>query len=164
MKKIIIILSFLAGTIFINLGMSAKAHINNIKDEITQLNSENLDMEQKEKTKEMLYKSEPVALTTEYGLIMNQTLLLESYSGTGMSIQLEDTKNEDDLSSQYVATEYNQVKGLKIQIVIDKFSKETDMGAVLDDIHLLEKNTDFLASEIDKDNNNLIVKGEIYGI
>jgi len=38
------------------------------------------------------------------------------------------------------------------------------MGAVLDDIHLLEKNTDFKASEISKDSNNLIVKGEIYGL
>ena len=51
-----------------------------------------------------------------------------------------------------------------MKIVINKYSKETDMGAVLDDIHLLEKNTDFTATQIVKDNNNLIVKGEIYGI
>ena len=77
---------------------------------------------------------------------------------------LKGAMDSQDISSHYVDTEYKGIRGLKIQIVVDKFSKETDMGAVLDDIHLLEKNTDFVSSEISKDNNNLIVKGEVYGL
>jgi hypothetical protein len=95
---------------------------------------------------------------------MNQIRLLESYSGTSMNVQLEATTDTQDISSHYEDTQYKGIRGLPIKIVVDKFSKETDMGAVLDDIHVLEKNTDFIASEISKDNNNLIVKGEVYGL
>jgi uncharacterized protein with HEPN domain len=95
---------------------------------------------------------------------MNQIRLLESASGTSMNVQLEGTMDTQDIANHYEDTPYKGIRGLRIRIVVDKFSKETDMGAVLDDIHLLEKNTDFMASEISKDNNNLIVKGEVYGL
>ena len=90
--------------------------------------------------------------------------MLEGFGGTNMDVQLDGVKDAGDISTQFEDTEYKGVRGLKIKIVVNKFSKETDMGAVLDDIHLLEKNTDFIASEISKDSNNLIVKGEIYGL
>ena len=164
MKKIIVIVSFLVAAVFLHFALSTKTEVDNLKDECSSLDSSNLDMEQKIMNKETLVKHNPVPLSYEYSLVMNQIRILESYSGTNINVQLEDTKDASDVSSQFVPTEYKGVKGLKIKIVIDKFSKETDMGAVLDDIHLLERHTDFVTTQITKDNNNLIVKGEVYGI
>lgn len=138
--------------------------MDNLKDEDSQLEANNQDMKQEIQDKELLAKREPVLLSAEYSLVMNQVRLLESYSGTSMNVQLDGIKDANDISAQYIDTEYKGVRGLKIKIVVDKFSKETDMGAVLDDIHLLERDTDFMASEIDKENNDLIVKGVVYGL
>ena len=164
MNKIIIFISFIVSIVLINFGMSTKAQVDDLKIENAQLQANNLDMKQEIKDKESLPKQDPVPISTEYSVVMNQIRLLESYSGTSMNVQLEGTSDTEDITSHYVGTEYKGIRGLKIRIVVDKFSKETDMGAVLDDIHLLEKNTDFMASEISKDNNNLIVKGEVYGL
>jgi len=164
MNKIIIFISFVVFIVFINFGMSTKTQVDGLKSENERLRANNFDMEQKIKDKESLTKQAPVFLSTEYSVVMNQTRLLESYSGTNMNVQLEGAMDTQDISSHYEDTEYKGIRGLKIKIVVDKFSKGTDMGAVLDDIHLLEQNTDFMASEISKDNNNLIVKGEIYGL
>ena len=164
MNKIIILAAVLMSMGLVNGGISTKAQVDNLRDEDLQLEANNLDMKEKIKEKESLVKRYPVLLSTAYGLLMNEVRTLESCSGTNMNVQLDATKDADDISSQYVDTPYKGVRGLKIQIVVDKFSQETDMGAVLDDIHKLEKNTDFAASEISKDNNNLIVKGEVYGL
>lgn len=164
MNKIIIFISFVVSIVLINLGMSTKAQVDELKNENVQLQANNFDRKLKIKDKESLPKKVPVPISTEYGVVMNQIRLLESTSGTNMNVQLEGTMDTQDISSHYEDTEYKGIRGLKIRIVVDKFSKETDMGAVLDDVHLLEKNTDFMASEISKDNNNLIVKGEVYGL
>ncbi|MBF0570453.1 MAG: hypothetical protein HQL12_01145 [Candidatus Omnitrophica bacterium] len=164
MNKTIIFTSFIASMVLINFGMSAKARVDKLRYEAVQMQANNLDMKQKINDRESLVKRGPVLLSIEYGLVMSQIRMLESCSGTDMNVQLEGFKDADDISDHYVDTEYEGVRGLKIKIVVDKFSKETDMGAVLDDIHLLEKNTDFMVSEISKDKNNLIVKGEIYGL
>lgn len=164
MNKIVIFISLAGSVILINFGISTKAQVDGFKSTDLQLKADNLDMQRKIKDKESLPKQEPVALSTEYSAVLNQIRLLESYSGTNMNVQLEGTMDSQDISSHYEKTQYKSIRGLKIKIIVDKFSKETDMGAVLDDIHLLEKNTDFVASEISKDNNNLIVKGELYGL
>jgi len=164
MNKSIIFTSFVFSILFINFGLSAKAQIDSLRNENLQLEENNFDLSQQIQDKEFLTKRKPVLLSTAYVLVMNQIRLLESYSGTNMDVQLQNAREIKDIADQYVDTEYKGVRGLKIKIVVNKFSEETDMGAVLDDIHLLEKNTDFMASEIDKDNNNLIVKGEIYGL
>jgi hypothetical protein len=164
MNKIIIFISLVVSIALINFGSSTKAQIDDLKSQNAQLQTNNLDMYQKIKDKESLPKESPVPISTEYGVVLNQIRLLESYSGTSMNVQLEGTPDAQDISSHYEDTQYKGIRGLKIKIVVDKFSKETDMGAVLDDIHLLERNTDFSASEISKDNNNLIVKGEVYGL
>jgi hypothetical protein len=144
--------------------MSTKAQVDNLRDEFSQLEANNLDMKQKINEKGFLVKREGVLLPVEYNLVINQVRMLEGYSGTNMALQLNGIKDAADISTQFEGTEYKGVRGLRIKIVVNKFSKETDMGVVLDDIHLLEENTDFMASEITKDNNNLIVKGEIYGL
>ncbi len=164
MNKIIIFISFIVSIVLINFGMSIKAQVDDLKIENSQLQVNNFDMKQKIKDKESLPKQDAVPISTEYSVVMNEIRLLESYSGTKIDVQLEGASDTEDITSHYVDTEYKGIRGLNIRIVVDKFSKETDMGAVLDDIHLLEKNTDFMASEISKDNNNLIVKGEVYGI
>jgi hypothetical protein len=164
MNKVIILISFVVSIILINFGMSEKSQQDNLRNKESQLEANNFDMKQKIKDKDCLIKRAPVPLSTEYGLVINQIKILESYSGTNMNIQLEANKDTDDISDHYISTEYKGIRGLKIKIVVDKFSKETDMGAVLDDVYLLEKYTDFMASEISKDNNNLIIKGEIYGL
>jgi len=164
MNKIIIFISIVVSIVLINLGRSIKAQGDNLKIENAQLQANNLNMKHKIKDKESLPEQTPVPISMEYSVVLNQIKLLESTSGTNMNVQLEGTTDTQDISSHYEDTEYKGIRGLKIRIVVDKFSKETDMGAVLDDVHLLEKNTDFMALEISKDNNNLIVKGEVYGI
>jgi hypothetical protein len=164
MNKTIIFISFAVSVVLINLGMSTKARVDELKSENAQLQANNFDRKLKIKDKESLPKEVPVPLSEEYNLVLNQIRSLESTSRTNMNVQLEGTMDTQDITSHYEDTPYKGIRGLKIRIVVDKFSKETDMGAVLDDIHLLEKNTDFMASEISKDNNNLIVKGEVYGI
>ena len=164
MNKIIIFVSFGISVVLANLGMSTKAQVDNLREESSQLAANNLDMKQKISEKEFLVKREGIPLPTEYSLVLNQARMLEGYSGTNMDVQLDGIKDVADITTQFEGTEYRGVWGLEIKIVVNKFSKETDMGAVLDDIHLLEKNTDFMASDISKDNNNLIVKGEVYGL
>jgi hypothetical protein len=163
-NKAIIFISLVVSAILINFGVSVKAQVDGLKIENSQLQADNFDMTQKIKIKGSLPKQAPVLLSMAYSVVLNQIRLLESNSGTSMNIKLEGAMDTQDISSHYEDTPYKGIKGLKIQIVVDKFSKETDMGAVLDDIHLLEKNTDFMSTEISKDNSNLIVKGEVYGI
>lgn len=164
MNKIIICSSFIVSAIFVNFGMSTKAHVDSLKDEVTQLETNNADMKQQISDKEFLKKKTGIELPTEYGLFMNHVRNLEGNGGTSMDVQLESAKDADDISKQYEDTEFKGIRGLKLKIVVNKFSKDTDMGSVLDDIHLLEESTDFMATEISKDSNNLIVKGELYGL
>ena len=103
-------------------------------------------------------------LSLAYALLMNKVRVFQDYNGINMTVLLENDKDTDDVSENYVDTPFKGVKALRIRIVIDKFLKETQMGTLLDDIRLLEKKTDFLITEISKDNNQLIVKGEVYGI
>jgi hypothetical protein len=164
MNKMIIFMSFVLSLALLHYGTSTKVQMDHLKEQVEGLEAGNLDMQRRIKGKESLAKREAVALPVEYSLVMNQVRILESDSGTRMSIQLETSKDADDITDHYVDTEYKGVRALRIKIVVDKISEETDMGAVLDDIHLLEEDTDFMSSEISKDNSLLIVKGEIYGI
>jgi len=164
MNKIIIFISLFVSIFLINFGSSTKAQIDDEKIEIAQIQANNFDMKQKIISKKLLPKQVPVPLSMEYSTVLNQIRLLEIYSGIRMDVQLEGVPDSQDISGHYENTQYKGIRGLKIKIVIDRFSKDTDMGGVLYDIHLLEKNTDFVISEIDKENNNLIAKGEVYGL
>lgn len=81
-----------------------------------------------------------------------------------MNLTIEKSADNDDIAHHYVDSQYRGIKKLPIVIQIDKFSSETDMGAVLNDVYHLEKETDFKATEINKEGNVLIVKGEVYGL
>ncbi|MDE1920144.1 MAG: hypothetical protein KGJ09_03655 [Candidatus Omnitrophica bacterium] len=164
MNKMIILISLAVTVVLVNLGVSMNSQIEQDNNDYALLQDKINGMQQAIKDKELLPRQPPVELHVAYNAVLNETRLLESTSGTNMNIQLEGAMEVPDISTHYEKTAYRGVRGLKIRIVIDKFSRETDMGAVLDDIHTLEANTDFLASEISKDNNNLIIKGEIYGL
>ncbi len=164
MNKTIVFISIIAAVALVNLGAISKTQLNELRDENKRLYTRNLEMKLKIGKKEGLIKHRPVLLSEEYGLVIGRVRMLESYTGSSMNVELESVKDTNDISEHVVGTEYVGVKGLKIKIMVDKFSKEADTGAVLDGIYLLEQNTDFMASEIRRDNNNLIVKGEIYGI
>ena len=164
MNKIVVFISTVVSIVLINFGLSVKTQVDSLKIENAQLQANNFEMDQQIKYKGSLPKQAPVPISTEYNVVMNQIRLLESASGTSMNVQLEKNTDTQDISSQFEDTEYSGIRGLKIRIVMDKLSKETDMGILLDDIYFLERNRDFVVSEISKDNNNLIVKGEVYGI
>ena len=164
MNKIILFISLMIAAVLVNAGISTRIKTDDLRRKKTNLDADNRQMQAEIKDKESLVKREPVLLSKEYALLINQTKILESYSGTSMELGLEGLKDADDVADHYVDTSYRGIKGLKLCIMVDKFSKEADMGAVLDDIHSLEKNTDFLATQISQSSNNLIVKGELYGI
>ena len=163
MNKVIIFMVFFISILLINHGLTLKAQIDDLKNNITKIQISDIEMRHKLKDKESLSRQAPVPITTEFNLVLNQLRMLESYSGTSMDVQLEGTLDSQDIVNHFENTEYRDIKGIKIRITVNKFTKETDMGAVLDDIHLLEKNSDFITSEITQDNDRLIVKGEIYG-
>jgi hypothetical protein len=164
MNKIIVFISLALSLVLINLGTSTSVQVGELKRATLQLRADNLDMKAKIKEKESLAKQAPIALSKSYGLVLNQIKLLESLSATSMSVQLEGATDSQDISSRYEDTVYKAVKGLRIQIIVDKFSRQTDIGGILADIYLLEKNTDFKVSEIIMENNHLMVKGEVYGL
>ena len=74
---------------------------------------------------------------------MNSVKNIENYTGEDVKVQLEGIKDTDDITHSFLDTEYKGVRGLKIRILMDGLSKDTDMGEALDNIYLLEKNTDF---------------------
>ena len=164
MNRIILLVSVIASILFFHFGLSMRVQINTLRSDEAELQMKNLEMQKNIKDRKSLVKEPPVRMAVAYAFVLNQIKLLENFSGTSMNIELEGGMGSTDIASHYETTAYKGVKGLRIRMVVDKFSKETDMGAVLDDIHQLEKNTDFVSTQISKDNNNLIVKGEIYGI
>ena len=164
MNNVLIFTSLLISAVFANLGLDAQKHYNVIKTENSKLQRENQLIYQQIRDKKSLPKQAPVPISAAYGTVLNRLAILNSNSSAKMTVQLEAGTDTDDISTHFEGTVYNGIKGLRIKIVVDKFFQETDMGAVLDDIYLLEMDTDFLVSKITMDNNHLIVKGEIYGI
>ena len=124
------------------------------------------DMEIKEKIKDKgsLLRRAPATIEKEYGKVLQRINLLKGYCGVNMNVQLEGIMDTQDVSSHYEDTEYKGIKGLRIRITANELSKETDMEIMLDGIYQLEKDTDFIVVEISKENNGLIVKGEVYGL
>ncbi len=157
-------MSFFITVLLIHYGVVTNAQVDDLKKEISQMQVGDLEMRQEIKDKRHLHSQAPTTLITAYNRFLNQVRLLESYSGTSMDVQLEENAGTQDIMDHFKNTEYKGIKGLKIRIVVKKFTKEADMGAVLDDIHILETYTDFMACEISQENDRLIVKGEIYGI
>lgn len=164
MNRIIIFTSVIIFLVLVNLGLSTKQNLDELKGYIYKLQVSNLDMEGRIKEKGCLPKLPSIRLSTEYRMVLNQIKLMDENSEISMNVQLEGGVDSQDVSCHFENTEYKGIRGLRIKIITNRFSKETDMSALLDEINLLEKNMDFVVSEISKNNDNLTVKGEVYGI
>lgn len=164
MNKLIILTAVLVSGFIFHAGYSLESKALDLAKQVHEIHSSNEMTEKEVFYKKSLFKIKGIPLLKAYSLLMNQVNDLESYSGTSMNVQLPNAKDANDISQYFVTTDYKRVKGLKLNIVINKFTESTDMGAVLDDVHLLEMNTDFLATQIIKEKDDLIVKGELYGL
>ncbi len=164
MNKAWAVVSLMVALVLAHEGLILKSASDRLRQENALLDGKNAGLAKDIQDKGRLAHRAGLRLAAAYALVMNQVRVLEDGNAAAMSVHLETAQESRDIADHFEPTAYQGVKGLKIKIIIDKFSRETDMGAVLDDIYVLEKNTDFLASDIAKDNNNLIVKGEIYGL
>jgi len=164
MNKTMIVIAVVVTVFFINLGLTLRTKTMQTKIQINEIKSENLSLSDEVDQKERLKKSEPMPISNAFTLFVNATKMYETFSGTRMGIVFIGSKENENIEDHYVSTEFRNVKGLPITINVEKFSNETDMAEVLNDIHFLENQTDFKVSEISTENNVLIVKGELYGI
>ena len=163
MNNMLVVLAIIVAGVLINGGYGRSSQTMVLKDQKNKMEIEDRRMADELFEKQGIKRSKPQAISKAFIFFLNQTKMFESYSGTQMSIEFNN-KEEEDIEDYYVKTVFRQVKGLPLTINIDKFSNETDMVEVLNDIYLLENHTDFKVTSIVSDNNTLIVKGELYGI
>ncbi len=165
MNKIMIVISVVITVFFINLGFTLRSQTRQVKIEKEEITSQNLVLANEVDQKQLFKKNEPKTISNAFTLFVNEMKMFEIYSGTRMNIVFNGwPKENENIEDHYVDTEFRNVKGLSLTISVEKFSNETDMAGVLNDIYLLENRTDFKVSEISAENNVLIVKGELYGI
>jgi len=164
MNKPIIITALIVSLSLFHLALNTKSQTDALSESLYQIKLSNQQMERQIHYKNTLSKSKGGALSDAYRMFMNQVRDLQNNSAISMRVQLANAKDSNDISQLYVPTAYKGVRGIKIKIIVDGISGGTDMGLVLDNIHHLERNSDFLVNEISKDNNDLIVKGELYGL
>ena len=164
MNKIIVLISILASAIFFNCGLSMNTEVVELSSQIEQISIQNDQMQAEISSKQLLAQKPPVEISKAYSLVINDIRYLEGNSGTSMNLMIEKSKENEDISGHYIDCEYRGIKKLPVTIQVDKFSSETDMGAVLNDIYQLEVETDFKAVEINMERNTLMVKGEVYGL
>ncbi len=160
-----IVISVVITVFFINLGLTLRSQTRQVKIEKEEISSQNLVLANEVDQKQLFKKNEPKTISNAFTLFVNEMKMFEIYSGTRMNIVFNGwPKENENIEDHYVDTEFRNVKGLSLTISVEKFSNETDMAGVLNDIYLLENRTDFKVSEISTENNVLIVKGELYGI
>ena len=165
MNKIMIVIAVVIAAFFINLGLTLRSQTMDTKKQRNDIVSENLILGDEVDQKQRFKKNEPKAISNAFTLFVNETKMFETYGGTRMGIVFNGgSKENENIEDHYVDTEFRNVKGLALTIRVEKFSNETDMAEVLNDIYSLENRTDFKVSEISTENNALIVKGELYGI
>jgi len=165
MNKIMIVIAVVITAFFINSGLTLRSQTMDTKKQKNDMVSENLALSDEVDQKQRFKKNEPKTISNAFTLFVNERKMFEIYSGTRMNIVFNGVpKENENIEDHYVGTEFRNVKGLPITISVEKFSNETGMAEVLNDIYLLENCTDFKVSEILTENNVLIVKGELYGI
>ena len=165
MNKTMIVIAVIIAAFFINSGFTLMAQTGQTKIENDQIASQNSALSDERAQKQLFKKNEPKTISNAFTLFVNETKMFETYGGTRMDIVFNGgPKENENIEDHYVDTEFRNVKGLALSIRVEKFSNETDMVEVLNDIYLLENRTDFKVSEISTENNALIVKGELYGI
>lgn len=164
MNKTMIVISLAVSALMVNLGITLRAQTLGMKNQSNDMAAENSSLADELDQKQALKKNEPKTISNAFALFVNETKMFETYSGTRMNITFGNSKENEGIEDYLVGTSFRHVKGLPITINVEKFSNETDMAEVLNDIYLLECRTDFKVSGIVSDNSDLIVKGELYGI
>jgi hypothetical protein len=164
MNKVIWTCAILVTVFFINVGLGLRAQLTEIKQELSELTRENASLSEEIARKRQFERKSPQTVSSAFTLFVNEIRMFETYSGSRMNIAVNGREENQSIEDHYINTEFRQVKGLPLTINVEKFSTNTDMVEVLNDIHLLESHTDFKVSEIFSENNTLTVKGELYGI
>lgn len=165
MNKIMIVMAVVIAAFFMEGGLMLRSRTMDTEKQKNDMVSENLALADEVGQKQRFKKNAPKTISNAFSLFVNETKMFETYGGTRMNIVFNgEARENEDIEDYYADTEFRNVKGLRLTIHVEKFSNETDMAEVLNDIYLLEGRTDFKVSEISTENNALIVKGELYGI
>ena len=164
MNKIMLIISILVAVFFVHLGLSMNTQFESLSKQTGDTVIQNHHMGMEIQARQSLTKRYPKAMSKAFSLLLNDLRYLEENSGTVMDLYIDKSKDNDDIASHYIDSQYRGIKKLPVLIEVNKFSSETDMSAVLNDIYQLEEGTDFKATEINKAGDILIVKGDVYGL
>jgi hypothetical protein len=164
MNKIFILICIVVSVFFANAGLSINSQVDGISKQSQDILIQNNHMEVEISNRLLLTQKPAVAISKAFSLVVNEIRFLEEYSGTAMNLMIEKSQDNEDIAKHYIDSQYRGIKKLPVLIQVDKFSNETDMGAVLNDIYQLEAETDFKVTEINKEGNTLIVKGDVYGL
>jgi hypothetical protein len=164
MNKIITLISLAVSVFFINAGISMNAQVVGLlkqkEDLLIQNNNIGLEISQKLSLSQM----PPVDISKAFSLVVNKIRFLEGNSGSTMNLMIEKSQDSDEIYNYLIDSQYRGIKKLPVTLQVDKFSNETDLSSVLNDIYQLEVETDFKVTEISKTGNGLIVKGDVYGL
>jgi hypothetical protein len=163
MNKMIIITCIVISVFLVNAGLSINAQVEDLSRQKDSLLVQNNHMGAEILERQQLIQKLPIEISKAFSLVINEIRYLEENSGTTMNLTIEKSVDDDDIANHYIGSQYRGIKKLPVTIEVDKFSDETDMGAVLNDVYQLELETDFKATEINKEGNTLIVKGDVYG-
>ena len=149
---------------FMNAGLALRSQLTETKQQLNELIHENLSLSEEIAQKRRFERKAPKTVSSAFTLFVNEIRMFETYGGTRMNIAVNGREENQSIVDHYIDTEFRNVKGLPLTVNVEKYSTNTDMVEVLNDIHLLESHTDFKVSEISAENNTLTVKGELYGI
>ena len=163
MKRTMILMACVIAAFLIQSVVTLKARTMDISKQRDWILLENSFLSDELKRKQGFKINEPKTISDAFSLFINEAKMFETYSGTRINVIMNTLRENEEIEDHYVSTPFRSVKGLPLTISVEKFSNVTDMAGVLNDIYLLEKHTDFKVTEISTENNDLIVKGELYG-
>jgi hypothetical protein len=164
MNKILIVTASVLSLVLGNFGASLRAQARDSNQLKEQLRQGNDALEQELKFKQTFPQNEPVSIAKAFDRLINRMRMLENYGGTHMELLWMVTNETDDLENYLKGSSFRQVRILPVVFKVNKYSSETDMGCVLNDIYALEKQTDLKVNDITGRGDVLEVKGELYGI
>jgi hypothetical protein len=164
MKKIVIIVSIVISSFLLNGGKAFMSQASVLHEEKICLLRADDEMDREIKRKRRLRKKLPVPITTSFGSLINLMRTLENYGGEKIELLLSAKKEKESLEEHFAGSDFRNVKSLPMDFKFSKFSESTQLAAVLNDIYLLERVTDFRVYEISDVNDILEVKGVLYGI
>lgn len=163
MNRIIIVICIVVSLFLINIGLSINSHIDGLTKKTRDIQIQNNLIKEEILNRQILPQRPPMLISNAFSIVINEIYYLEEFSGTAMKLIIEKSNDNEDITKHYINSEYRGIKKLPVLLRIDKFSNETDMGEVLNDIYQLEVMTDFKVNEIIKEGNTLNVKGDVYG-